>query len=247
MENTNVIGARFPEALPITLVESLLEIASVIFSVKDERRRYVGANKAMLGLCSARGADELIGRHASDFFSAAAADRYELADKRVMRTVRPIQNQLDLTIPLRAPPLWALQQRWPVIDGRGRVLGVAVLARALAPPDPRYPTYGRIAAAVEHIQTHFGASIDIADLAQRTGVSISQLERDFIAVFGMSPRRYLAKVRLDMALEMLLTEAPLAEIAQACGYTDQSAFAHRFRAVIGMSPSQYRRERLGKA
>ena len=83
----------------------------------------------------------------------------------------------------------------------------------------------------------------LVDHARRAGVSVSQLERDFMALFGVPPRRYLAKVRLDAALEMLLTDAPLADIAQACGYADQSAFGRRFQAALGMSPSRYRHAR----
>jgi AraC-like DNA-binding protein len=238
-----IAGIPF-QTLSLDLVEALLdELPSVIFFVKDERLRYAGANKAMLGLCGARSPVDLLGRSSGDFFATAAARRYEIADRRAMRTGRPIRDQLDLTVPLRGPPVWALQQRWPILDNDGQVLGVAVMARTLAAPDRRHPTYERVAAAVEHISANFGAPLDIADLARRAGVSVSQLERDFMALFGVPPRRYLAKVRLDAALEMLLTDAPLADIAQACGYADQSAFGRRFQAALGMSPSRYRHAR----
>ncbi len=36
---------------------------------------------------------------------------------------------------------------------------------------------------------------------------------------------------------------PLAEVAYATGFADQSHFTHRFRRVIGLPPGQYARER----
>ncbi|MGE0740381.1 MAG: helix-turn-helix domain-containing protein [Hyphomonadaceae bacterium] len=239
--STTMAYANMPSALSMELVEALLDgLPSAIFFVKDDKLRYAGANKAMLGLCGARSSAEIVGRTAGDFFAGESARRYEVADRRAMQTRRPVRDQLDLTVPLRGAPMWALQHRWPIVDGEGRALGVAVMARALAQPDSRHPIYGRIAAAVDHINANIGAPLDVADLARRAGVSVSQLERDFIALFAMPPRRYLAKVRLDAALELLLTDAPLAAIAHACGYTDQSAFARRFQAALGMSPSRYR-------
>jgi AraC-like DNA-binding protein len=39
----------------------------------------------------------------------------------------------------------------------------------------------------------------------------------------------------------LLAEAgTVAEVAYACGYADHSAFSRQFKAVVGLSPSEYR-------
>jgi len=40
---------------------------------------------------------------------------------------------------------------------------------------------------------------------------------------------------------------PIVNVAHACGFADQSAFTRRFRATIGMSPSEYRRMHLAGA
>jgi AraC-like DNA-binding protein len=39
---------------------------------------------------------------------------------------------------------------------------------------------------------------------------------------------------------MLAGEASVADIAQACGYADHSAFTRQFRATTGVTPSEYR-------
>jgi len=229
-------------ALTLGFVEMLFDqIPHISFSVKDEALRYVGANRAMLDFCGARQPSELIGRTAREFFPDAVRQRYETADRLVMRTRRVVKDQLDLTLRLRGAPVWVLLGRWPVLGARQEVCGVVTLARALAAPDRRHPTYHRVAAAIESMKARFAAPLDIADLACSVGVSLSRLERDFMDVLGMSPRRYLMKIRLEAALELLLTDKAIVDVAYACGYADQSAFSRRFHAVVGVSPSEYRR------
>jgi len=86
--------------------------------------------------------------------------------------------------------------------------------------------------------------LDISEVAKNIGVSPDQLKRDFVTVLGAPPRRYLSMIRLDAALEMLAAGLPIAEVAHACGYPDQSSFTHRFRDAVGASPSEYRRRGL---
>jgi AraC-like DNA-binding protein len=45
----------------------------------------------------------------------------------------------------------------------------------------------------------------------------------------------------------MLTEsdAPLVEVAAACGYSEQSAFTRQFKATVGMPPGVYRKEFAG--
>ena len=58
---------------------------------------------------------------------------------------------------------------------------------------------------------------------------------------------YLRRLRIDRAAEQLATGSqPLAEIALAAGFADQSHFSNVFRRRVGMSPSAYRREVRGR-
>lgn len=232
------------QSLTLGLVETLLDhLPQAPYFIKDHALRYVSANAAMLDICGVKSRADFIGRTARDFFPEAARRRYELLDRAVMRTQRPVKDQLDLSVRMRGPPVWVLFGRWPIIGSRRQSVGVVAIARRLETPDRRHPTYERLALAVDHIKANFGAPLDVADLARRAGVSVSQLERDFVSLFGLPPRRYLTKVRFEAALEMLQADKPIVEIAHACGYSDQSAFTRRFSAAIGMSPTEYRRSR----
>jgi AraC-like DNA-binding protein len=49
-------------------------------------------------------------------------------------------------------------------------------------------------------------------------------------------------VRIEAAIRLLLErERSIADIAYACGYADHSAFSRQFKAVVGISPTDYRR------
>jgi AraC family transcriptional regulator len=53
---------------------------------------------------------------------------------------------------------------------------------------------------------------------------------------------YLRRLRIGRAARQLAeSETPLAEIALAAGFADQSHFSNVFRRQTGMSPSSFRR------
>lgn len=229
--------------LPVTLDlwrATLEDLPGTLFFVKDESLRFVCGNRAMREFCGVQTEGDLAGRSAGAFFPDAAGKKYEETERLVMRALRPVKDQLFYSVRLRGRPVWLLLGCWPVIGARGRASGVASVARILEAPDRRHPTYERLALVVDYIKANFTQPIEVSDLAKRAGVSVSQLERDFVNLFGVAPRRYITKVRLDAALELLREGGPIVDISHACGYSDQSAFTRRFRTLVGMSPTEYR-------
>jgi AraC family transcriptional regulator len=85
-------------------------------------------------------------------------------------------------------------------------------------------------------------------LAVGVGVHPVTLARAFRRAFGCTIGEYLRRLRIERAAEQLATGTqPLAEIALAAGFADQSHFSNVFRRRVGMSPSAYRREVRGRA
>jgi AraC family transcriptional regulator len=69
------------------------------------------------------------------------------------------------------------------------------------------------------------------------------LARGFRAVYGCSVGTYLRRLRVELAGRWLVeTDLPLAEIALAAGFCDQSHFSNLFRRTVGVTPSHYRRQ-----
>jgi PAS domain S-box-containing protein len=236
-----------PNALAPDFVASLLDhMPEAPFWVKDSALRYVSVNAAMLELCGVRASADVIGRTARDFFAESVRERHEAQDRLVMRTRRSCADQLELCSRLRGEPVWLLIRRRPVTGAQGRTIGVAAIARRLD-PNRRHPTYARLAFVIDHIDANFRGPVDLCELARRCEISLSQLNRDFISLLGLPPKRYLMKVRFEAAVELLESGMSIVEVAHASGYTDQSAFARSFRLVVGISPSAYRRARLVEA
>lgn len=82
----------------------------------------------------------------------------------------------------------------------------------------------------------------VAEMAAAAAISPSRLHAWFQQEFNTSPRAWLAELRMRLACLLLRQSAlPLAEIAQRCGYADQSAMTHAMRKLRGTTPMAYRR------
>ena len=96
---------------------------------------------------------------------------------------------------------------------------------------------------VDYIETHLADKITAMDLADLIKMSVGQLFRAFKISVGVTPFRYIARRRLDLACTMMrTTREPLSQVAIACGVCDQAYLCKMFRRMIGMSPSNWRRE-----
>jgi AraC family transcriptional regulator len=95
---------------------------------------------------------------------------------------------------------------------------------------------------VHYIETHLADKITAKDLASLIDVSEGRLFRAFKISLGMTPRHYVTTRRVERVCTMLITtQAPLAQLALACGFCDQAHLCRLFRRTVGMPPSAWRR------
>ncbi|WP_395457516.1 helix-turn-helix domain-containing protein (plasmid) [Azospirillum melinis] len=89
-----------------------------------------------------------------------------------------------------------------------------------------------------------GEALTVAELAAAAGLAPSRFHERFRARTGSTPARLLADLRLDRA-EALLRDGrlPLAEVALAVGFSDQSALTRSLRRRRGTTPGAVRRSR----
>jgi AraC-like DNA-binding protein len=99
--------------------------------------------------------------------------------------------------------------------------------------------------ARDFIEAHLDGSFSLADLERATGHDRWQLSRDFRALFGTSPYRYLILRRLDRARGRMIAGLSLAETALAGGFADQSHFSRAFKRAYGLTPNLWRAAVLG--
>ncbi len=85
------------------------------------------------------------------------------------------------------------------------------------------------------------AKVDLAVLEGLTGRDRWSLSRDFRALFGTSPYRYLVLRRLDHVRDLIRAGQPLAGAAVTAGFSDQSHMTRQFKSAYGLTPSQWLR------
>ena len=96
--------------------------------------------------------------------------------------------------------------------------------------------------AVSFIQSNYCNPIKVTDVADYVCINRSYLYTLFQNYLGMSPQQFLSTFRITKARELLdSTTYPIESIALSCGYNDALVFTKAFRAMKGMSPSEYRR------
>jgi AraC-like DNA-binding protein len=87
----------------------------------------------------------------------------------------------------------------------------------------------------------------VAGLARRCGVTRERVHRVLRQWTGMAPTDYLRAVRLQRAKELLAALQPLADVAAACGFSDQAHFTRWFRRSFGYTPGDFIRAAGGDA
>jgi AraC family transcriptional regulator len=97
-----------------------------------------------------------------------------------------------------------------------------------------------------HVEANLCRRIPILELARLLGLSASHFCRAFKCTFGVSPRDYVLRRRIEVAQGLMLTTSePLSSIAVRCGMCDQQHFTRSFHRIVGETPYSWRRTRRG--
>jgi AraC-like DNA-binding protein len=96
--------------------------------------------------------------------------------------------------------------------------------------------------ATEFLAAHLTAQFSIAELAENCDLSRSYFIKAFRETFGKTPYRWLLEYRVAKAKGLLISNMPIAEIAAACGFADQSHMTRIFSEIVGEPPGNWRRQ-----
>jgi len=94
-----------------------------------------------------------------------------------------------------------------------------------------------------YIDEHLSEDLSLEELARVVDISPNYLISLFRDSVGMTPHKYVLQQRIERTRKLLARPGlSLLEIAQGCGFRDQSQFTTIFRRNFGVTPGQYRRQ-----
>jgi AraC family transcriptional regulator len=102
----------------------------------------------------------------------------------------------------------------------------------------------RLGRVLDYIAANIKDDITLVNLAGIAGYSPFHFARKFTLAMGISPHRYMSRIRLENATaELAARKLPLAQIALNAQFSSQASFTRAFHRAIGMTPKEYQRRR----
>ncbi|WP_402462745.1 AraC family transcriptional regulator [Isoptericola aurantiacus] len=235
-------GERLLDALSPELVALLDDLSTTMFCAKDVTGRYVLVNRTFVDRAHRRSPRDVVGRTSAELFAPELAERYEEQDDYVLQKVWPLRNELELIRRHGGAPGWYLTTKLPV-QRDGVVVGLVSTSRDLATQDVDDQVIGSLARVVQLVEGHLDGAVTLADMAAAAGCATGSLERRMRRVFGLTPKQFVLRARVDHATTLLTrSDLALAEVAVRSGFYDQPSFTRTFVRLTGETPSVYRRK-----
>jgi AraC family transcriptional regulator len=112
---------------------------------------------------------------------------------------------------------------------------------ALIRPATRREAFRRIALATDFLHTHYVEDVDLETLAGMAYLSKFHFLRLFKLIHGVTPREYLQRKRVDVAVRLLeSTQLSISEVAASVGFAYESTLLRHMRRRTKLSPRQIR-------
>ena len=97
--------------------------------------------------------------------------------------------------------------------------------------------------AKELLASQLDENMSVAEVATACGLSRTHFTRAFRQTTGTTPHQWVQQYKVEQVKRMLsFTGLPIAEVAAACGFADQSHLTRTFRQRVGLTPAAWRRQ-----
>lgn len=107
----------------------------------------------------------------------------------------------------------------------------------LAPALERAP---RLAQLLEWVPANLNADLSLEALAERAGMSPRTFSRVFTREVGITPGRYVERVRVEVArLQLQEGSRSVSAVARSCGFGHAETMRRAFQRQLGVSPQEY--------
>ena len=102
--------------------------------------------------------------------------------------------------------------------------------------------FRRLCRSRDYLAAGLDQPLRLADAARQACLSPFHYHRLFARTFGETPHEFLTRRRIERAKSLLARDQlPVTDICFAAGYESLGSFSTLFRAMVGYSPSVYRR------
>jgi AraC-like DNA-binding protein len=218
--------------------------------IEDETRLYCGPG------------DDVVARLPGAVLSAAYS-RYFVIDTREQRANAGVRFRPGGTWPFFDPAGDELQNQHVALRDLWGSAGDTLRERLLAAPTPRAKLALLEAELLERairplqrrVEVDFAITRlrepshddSIATLSEHVGLSARRFTRLFSLEVGLTPKVYARIQRFQRALGCMQQSngSDWTEVAQSCGYFDQSHFIRECRSLSGFTPTELAARRIG--
>lgn len=99
--------------------------------------------------------------------------------------------------------------------------------------------------ALEFVEKNYMDDCSLSSASSKLGYSYSYISRYFQKSFGISYNSFVNQFRISKACYLLKnTDMSVLECSLDCGYTSVYSFMRNFKAICGVTPSEYREKKL---
>ena len=91
--------------------------------------------------------------------------------------------------------------------------------------------------AISYLNCNLHAQPSVAEIARFSNVSEASLKRIFDKYAGISVHKYLLKLKIKVAMELLQDGQSVSAVSERLGFNSQSYFSKAFKRETGMNPS----------
>lgn len=133
--------------------------------------------------------------------------------------------------------------KWGLITAGGALAwkqGLNPFVRSAYASIPTFPG-PKVRQAQAFIDAHLGERLTLPDIAGLLEMSPYHFAHVFKRATGIAPHQYVIRRRMERGKELLVsTDLPIADIALAVGFANQSHFSAAFHRATGLTPQAYR-------
>lgn len=97
--------------------------------------------------------------------------------------------------------------------------------------------------AIDYMAAHITEPIAIQTIAKKLQMSESNFSHAFKKQMGLSPQKYLHKLKMDKGVQLLKIQN-VTDVALDLGYENPSHFIRLFKETYGLTPKQYQKSHV---